>query len=248
MSRENNKFYVVINGMDLTGKTTLANKIKENCKDESVQILRSAFKKDNPLDKLASRLRREREAGEISQEALKELYEYASREDAELFELLKKQSPVITDEAIGHLYANATAEDLESFNPTTAVIHDSSTIIKTSTIHRDLGSGSGLIKKLEILRLKHPRPTKPEHSILLEASIDAKIDRLHKRIKEGAFVSEQDRKVFEDPKKVQRRSEIMKEITLDTFPGTLILDTTKMSEQELVDEVKNRLEIFKAKE
>lgn len=47
-------------------------------------------------------------------------------------------------------------------------------------------------------------PTKPEYSILLEASIDAKGCRLEKRTKENGFVSEIDKKVLSNPNEVQR--------------------------------------------
>ena len=247
MSKKN-IFYLVINGMDLTGKTSLAGKIKEDCKDKDVQVLRSSFSEKNPLNLLASRLRKEREQGKFSEETLIELYKFAKAEDPVLYELLKKQHPIISDEAIGHLYADATAKELALFKPTKSIIHDSSTIIKTLTIHEDLGSSPNLIKKLESLRLAHPKPTKPEYSILLEASPDAKIERLKKRIIEGGFVSEIDKKVIVDPDKIQRQAKLMKNITLHTFPGTLVFDTTKMSEQEVFDAVRNHLEICKERD
>ena len=248
MNSQKNVFYVVINGMDLTGKTTLADTIKENCREKNVQVLRSSFSKNNPLNLLASKLRKERETGEFNPETLKELFEFARNEDPILFELLKNQAPVISDEAIGHLYADATAKELELYKPTTSIIHDSSTIIKTLTIHKDLKSSSGLLKKLENLRLNHPKPTKPEYSILLEASVDAKIDRLNKRIKASGYVSEIDKQVLSNPEKIQRQAEIMKEITIHTFPGTMVFDSTKMSEKEVFDAVRNHLDICKGRD
>ena len=248
MSDKKNTFYLAINGMDLTGKTVLADKIKADCKQQNVQVLRSSFSMDNSLEKLASRLRKERESGEFCQDTLKTLYDFARKEDLRLFELLKKQFPFVSDEAIGHLYADATEKELKLFKPATSIIHDSSTIIKTLTIHKDLGSGVGLLKKLEKLRLNHPQPTKPEYSILLEASIDAKRNRLNKRINEDAYISEIDREVLFDPQKIQRQSRIMKEITLQTFPKTLVLDTTKMSENEVFDTVRNHLDVCKGRE
>ena len=91
MSNENNTFYVVINGMDLTGKTTLANNIKDNCIEKDVQVLRSSFSSSNPLNALASKLRKEREKGEFSQNTIKELFKFASTEDPVLLQLLKEQ-------------------------------------------------------------------------------------------------------------------------------------------------------------
>ncbi len=247
MSANNNTFYVVINGMDLTGKTTLADNIKSNCEQQDAVVLHSAFSKGNPLYKLASKLRKERESGEYTLDTLNELYQFATAEDQDLLELLESEFPIISDEAIGHLYADATKKELEQFNPQTSIIHDSSTIIKTLTIHKDLGSDASLMKKLEELRAKHPMPTKPAYSILLEASLEAKIERLNKRIKESGFVSEIDKKLFTDPEKAERQADIMKDITLYTFPGTLVFDTTKMTEQEVFDAVRNHLDICKPK-
>lgn len=246
--RENNTFYLVINGMDLTGKTILSEKIREDCKYKNVKILRSSFSIDNPLLKLASQLRREKETGDISQETIESLYDFARNEDPILFKLLQEQSPVVSDEAIGHLYADATAKELEIFKPTTNIIHDSSTIIKTLTIHEDLKSSSALLKKLEFLRMKHPKPTKPEYSILLEANVEAKMERLNKRIKDNEFVSELDRKILSNPSEVKRRAEIMRKITLYTFPETMVFDTTNMSETEVFNAVRNHLDICKGRE
>lgn len=246
MKEDNNTFYVVINGMDLTGKTSLAKNMVQNI-EQDVLVLHSAFSSGNPLNILASKLRKEKEIGEYTIETINELFDFATAEDPALLKLLENEFPIISDKAIGHLYADATAKELALFNPTKSIIHDSSTIIKTLTIQRDLGAGSALMQKLETLRKMHPVPTKPEFSILLEASLEAKIDRLNKRIKESGFVSELDKKVLLDPKKVERQTALMKEITLYTFPGTLVFDTTHMTEQEVFDAVRNHLDICKPK-
>ena len=233
--------------MDLTGKTSLANQLQANCKDKDVQIIRSSFSNNNPLNKLAANLRRERENGTFSEQTLKQLYAFAEKEDPVLLQLLKQNGGNITDEMIGHLYADATAKELELFHPTKSIIHDSSTIIKTLSIHTELGSDAKLIKKLETLRQKHPKPTKPEYSILLESSPEAKIDRLKKRTKAGSYVSDADKLILTNPDRIKKQSEIMHQITLHTFPGTLVFDTTNMTEQEVFDAVRNHLDIIKGR-
>lgn len=40
----------------------------------------------------------------------------------------------------------------------------------------------------------------------------------------------------------------MKKITLYTFSGTMVFDTTKMSENEVFDAVRNHLDICKGRE
>lgn len=245
---EKTLFYILINGMDLTGKTTLANNIAEESKMD-LQILRSSFSKTNPLNRLASRLRKERASKNFSVETLNELYAYANSEDPVLAKLLKEQKPIISDEAIGHLYANATAKELELFNPSKNIIQDSSTIIKSLTIHEDLGTNRRLIEKFECLLLKHPKPTKPNFSFLLEASTEAKIFRLNKRIKEGEYyAADTDEILFKDPQRAERQAKIMKKITLYNFPGTIVFDTTKMSEKEVYNAVKDHLDFYKEKQ
>ena len=245
MDEENNQFYVVINGMDLTGKSTLVNSLAKNCKQKNVEVLRSSFLKNNPLNVLARDLRKEREVGQVNQETICKLYKFAESEDPILLKLLREQLPQISDEVLGHLYADAIAKELEFFKPTTSIIHDSSTIIKTLAIHRGLNLGDSLLKKIEKLMLSHPKPTKPEYSILLEASIDVKKDRLNKRINEGGYVSEIDKKVFSEPHKVEKTAEAMREITLKMFPETLVIDTTNMSEKEVFVTANKQLKICK---
>lgn len=237
-----NKFtYILINGMDLTGKTNLANGLAAK---SDFLIQRSYFTKNHPLNKLASTLRKEKAAGSFTTESITALYNYAKENDPSLMKMIEDLHPIITDEIIGHLYANAAAEEISVFNPQSNIIQDSSTVFKSYVIHKSLGSDRKLIEKLENLLSIHPRPSKPNFSILLEADLDAKRARLEKRYKNGEFyMADTDELIIKNPDLAVNQAKIMKDITTHIFPNSTIIDTTKLTEKEVLDEVQNHLEL-----
>ena len=239
-----NKFtYILINGADLTGKTVLSNNFAQ---DFGFLIQNSYFTKNHPLNKLATRLRREKIAGQFSEESIKALYSYAKDGDPVLKKLIEDLFPIISDEIIGHLYANAAAEEIAAFNPQENIVQDSSGILKSYVIHKSLGSDRKLVDKLEKLLIRHPKPSKPNYSILLEADLDAKRARLEKRYKNGEFyMADTDEIIFRNPDLAIEQAKIMKEAVKHAFPNTTIIDTTKLTEKQVYDEVRNHFELEK---
>lgn len=239
-----NKFtYILINGTDLTGKTVLSNNLTQ---DFGFLIQNSYFTKNHPLNKLATQLRKEKLSGKFSEESINALHSYAKDGDPVLQKLIEDLYPVISDEIIGHLYANAAAEEIATFNPKENIIQDSSSVLKSYIIHKSLGTDRRLVDKLENLLSIHPKPSKPNFSILLEADLDAKRERLEKRYKNGElYMSDTDEIIFRNPDLAIEQAKIMKDVTNHVFPNTTIIDTTKLTEEQVHDEVRNHLELGK---
>lgn len=137
-------------------------------------------------------------------------------------------------EVLGHLYIAAAKHDIATFcPPATPTIQDSTIIIRSLAFYSVLGDEAIVAEFIRLLGC-HPRFGR---SIVLTASIDARIDRLKQRMRMNPHeVAPDDLAIITAPEQFLAMERVLVEIATRDF-GAVVIDTSNLSRADVVDAV-----------
>lgn len=139
------------------------------------------------------------------------------------------------DEIYGYLYFVALLADIKNFKQETNIIQDSTLLLRSINYHTEMGNDK-LVKLFKELIEHHPIP---DISIYLTASIESRVERITKKIKESPEkVSKNDALILENPQKFMEMDEKLARLSQECF-NSYILDTSSLNEHEIVDYISN---------
>lgn len=149
----------------------------------------------------------------------------------DLIENVRKRDTWLSPEEWKPLLQENIQKDIENYKEDGLVLLDSLWIIKYL---------AGKIEKNdkedeeEIAILKELLKNYPEmDSFYITVSMEERIKRFHERSKSGNEVTGSD-KLIMDVDKFERREQIYKNIVLESFPNTKIIDTTNVNPEETI--------------
>ena len=157
-----------------------------------------------------------------------------------LADRLRKNSE-LGDEALGHLFVAALAADMELYQaPTVPTIQDSTILLRSLAFHRVNGTRK-VVESLEGWLPLHPRFA---HSIVLTASLASRHERLKsRRLNAPEEVAADDLMIERDPQKFLGMESELIELSREHF-GATVIDTSQLTEVQVVDRVVELVDLF----
>jgi thymidylate kinase len=188
-------YYLHIDGMDLSGKTSICSKLRETL-NGAWEIRTKSLSDKNSIYQLADGLR------------INGRY---------------------NEEVIGHLYVVALRSELFDFKwPTINTIQESTVLLRSLAFHTMVGPVEIPDLLLGIAN-KHP---KFDASFVLTTSLETRLKRLQKRVKDGQ-VGKHDQLIIDDPAKFMKMEEHLVEYSKKLFNSTII-DTSSSEVADIV--------------
>ena len=197
------KYFLHLEGMDLSGKTTTAELIAKNS-GLNWKIYNNCLSERNLIQELTKKL------------AERNIYD---------------------DEIYGYLHFVALKADIKFFELRENIIQDSTILLRSLNYHKEAGNYE-LVKYFEELAKSHPRPN---ISIYLTASIEARRNRLNKRINEDSLkITRNDKLPMNNPEKFLKMEKSLMELSKKYF-NSIVLDTSDMTEIQTSEFIINLL-------
>lgn len=197
--------YLHIEGLDLSGKTTLAHNYADASPLEW-QINSNALGQGNPIWELADDLRK------------KDAY------DAEV---------------VGNVYVAGLMADIRSFKELQIHTIQDSTVALRSLAYHIVHGTPRLADALQDLVKEHPRF---DASFYLAATIEARLQRLDKRMREHPEeIAPDDLMVVRNPERFMAMEGVLREWSTKIF-NSVVIDTTNMTPEMVLEEVNRQYE------
>lgn len=185
-------YYLHIEGMDLAGKSTVANIIKSQS-GEHWTIYNNCLSQNNVIQKFEKQIRNQK---------------------------------IYDDEIYGYLHYVTLLADIKYFELKENVIQDSMLLLRSINYHKEQNNND-LVKLFEEMAPKHPIP---DLSVYLTSKIDSRKKRLLKRQK----WTKNDKLIFTDSERFEKRDNGLMELSCKYFNSTVI-NTSDMTETETAD-------------
>lgn len=137
-------------------------------------------------------------------------------------------------EILGPLYVAATMQDLSAYSaPTVTTVQDSTILLRSLAFNTAIDN-TAVVEQLTALLPRHPRFG---ISIVLTASIEARLDRLAQRYRDAPDeVAPDDLAVKTNPERFLRMEKILVELAVRHFTAKVI-DTSGLGRAEVIERI-----------
>jgi thymidylate kinase len=145
-----------------------------------------------------------------------------------------RRSAACSSEVLGHLYVAAALQDIAAYvQPTRITVQDSTVLLRSLAFYTVMGNESIVERLTELLPL-HPRF---DCSIVLTASVEARLNRLEQRFRDAPDdVAPDDLAIRTNPKRFLDMEEALVNLAVTEFRAHVI-DTSDMTRETVIGAV-----------